>query len=97
LARGDEITDVGMNIQPVLLLAVVAAFLLGIIPFLRLLWVVSGIILLAMLVHFSYSAAKISVKFHDRTAMRLVVLYFVRSRMVSGPFQQQFDTDGKRR
>ena len=74
LARGDEITDVGMNIQPVLLLAVVAAFLLGIIPLLRLLWVVSGVILLAMLVYFIYSAAKISLKFHDRTAMRLVTL-----------------------
>ena len=79
LARGDEITDVGMNIQPVLLLAVVASFLLGIIPLLRLLWVVSGVVLLAMLVYFIYSAAKISLKFHDRTAMRLVVLYFVRS------------------
>ncbi len=30
LARGDEITDVGMNIQPILLLAVVAFLLLGI-------------------------------------------------------------------
>ncbi len=79
LARGDEITDVGMNIQPMLLLAVVASFLLGIIPLLRLLWVVSGVVLLAMLVYFIYSAAKISLKFHDRTAMRLVVLYFVRS------------------
>ena len=79
LARGDEITDVGMNIQPVLLLAVVASFLLGIIPFLRLLWVVSGIMLLAMLVYFIYSAARISMKFHDRSALGLVVLYSVRS------------------
>jgi cellulose synthase/poly-beta-1,6-N-acetylglucosamine synthase-like glycosyltransferase len=79
LARGDEITDVGMNIQPVLLLAVIASFLLGIFPLLRLLWVVSGGVLLAMLVYFAYSAIKISAKFHDWTAMRLVVLYFVRS------------------
>ena len=63
LAKGDEITDVGMNIQPILLLAVVASFLLGIIPLLRLLWVVSGLILLAMFVYFVYSAVKISVKF----------------------------------
>ena len=79
LAKGDEITDFGMNIQPVLLLAVVAFFLLGIMPLLRLLWFVSGLILLAMFVYFVYSAAKISVKFNDWTAMRLVVLYFVRA------------------
>lgn len=79
LARGDEITDVGMNIQPALLLAVVAFFLLGIVPVLRLLWVVSGLILALMLVYFVYSAVKIAGKFHDRVALRLVVLYFVRA------------------
>jgi len=79
LAKGDEITDMGMNVQPVLLLAVVALFFLGIVPLLRVLWVGSGIILLAMLVYFVYSAVKISVKFHDWSAMRLVVLYFVRT------------------
>jgi cellulose synthase/poly-beta-1,6-N-acetylglucosamine synthase-like glycosyltransferase len=79
LARGDEITDAGMNIQPILLLAVIALFVLGIVPLLRLLWVGSGLILLAMLVYFVYSAAKISAKFTDWSAMRLVVLYYVRS------------------
>ena len=79
LAKGDEITDVGMNVQPVLLLAVVTLFLLGIVPLLRILWAGSGLILLAMLVYFVYSAMKISVKFHDWSAMRLVILYFVRS------------------
>jgi cellulose synthase/poly-beta-1,6-N-acetylglucosamine synthase-like glycosyltransferase len=79
LARGDEITDVGMNIQPILLLAVIASFLLGIVPLLRRLWIVSGLILLVMVVYFVYSAAKISVRFHDSSAMRLFVLYFVRS------------------
>lgn len=79
LARGDEITDVGMNIQPILLLATLALFLLGIIPLLRLLWAGSGLILLAMFVYFVYSTVKISAKFHDWSAMRLVVLYFVRS------------------
>ncbi len=79
LARGDEITDVGMNVQPVLILAVIVSFLLGIVPLLRLLWVVSGLILLAMVVYFVYSAVNLSVKFHDSTAMRLFVLYFVRS------------------
>lgn len=79
LAKGDEITDVGMNIQPVLLLVLTASFLLGIIPLLRILWIVSGVVLLAMFVYFFSSAVKISVKFHDWTSMRLIVLYFVRS------------------
>jgi cellulose synthase/poly-beta-1,6-N-acetylglucosamine synthase-like glycosyltransferase len=79
LAKGDEITDVGMNVQPILLLAVVFSFFIGIIPPLRLAWVVSGIILLSMVVYFVYSAVKISNKFHDWSAMRLFVLYVVRS------------------
>jgi cellulose synthase/poly-beta-1,6-N-acetylglucosamine synthase-like glycosyltransferase len=80
LAKGDEITDVGMNIQPVLLLVgVVVLFFLGIAPPLRLLWFGPLVVLLGMLLYFTYSAAKISNKFHDWSAMRLVVLYFVRS------------------
>ncbi len=34
---------------------------------------------MAILVYYVYSAAKLAVKFHDGTAMRLVVLYFVRA------------------
>jgi cellulose synthase/poly-beta-1,6-N-acetylglucosamine synthase-like glycosyltransferase len=79
LARGDEITDFGMNIQPALILAVIVSFFLGIVGVLRPLWFVSGLILLLMLVYFVYSAVKVAVKFHDRTALRLVALYFVRA------------------
>jgi cellulose synthase/poly-beta-1,6-N-acetylglucosamine synthase-like glycosyltransferase len=79
LAKGDEITDVGMNIQPILLLGIAAFFFVGIVPPLRMLWIVSGLIFLVMLVYFVYSAVKAAVKFHDRSAMRLVVLYFVRA------------------
>jgi cellulose synthase/poly-beta-1,6-N-acetylglucosamine synthase-like glycosyltransferase len=79
LARGDEITDVGMNIQPVLLLGIVAFFFLGIVPSLRPLWVVSALIFLAMVVYFIYSSVKIAIKFSDWTALRLLVLYFVRA------------------
>ena len=79
LAKGDEITDLGMNIQPVLLLAVIVFFLVGIIPTLRLLWLGSGIILAFMLVYFAYSASKIAAKFHERIALRLVALYFTRA------------------
>ena len=79
LARGDEITDVGMNIQPILLLAIIALFLLGLLPVLRPLWIVSGLILAAMFAYFVFSAVKIAVKFQDWVALRLVVLYFVRA------------------
>jgi cellulose synthase/poly-beta-1,6-N-acetylglucosamine synthase-like glycosyltransferase len=79
LAKGDEITDVGMNLQPLILLSAVALFLLGIVPFLRFLWLGPLAILLGMLLYFVYSAAVISAKFADWSAMRLVVLYFVRS------------------
>ncbi len=79
LARGDEITDFGMNIQPALILSVIGLFLLGIIEILRPLWYVSGALLTAIFIYYIYSAAMISAKFKDKTAMRLVVLYFVRA------------------
>jgi len=79
LAKGDEITDVGMNVQPVLLLGVAVLFFLGLVPMLRFLWFGSLAVLLGMLIYFTYCAAKISVKYGDWSAMRLVVLYFVRS------------------
>ncbi|XES77517.1 MAG: glycosyltransferase family 2 protein [Candidatus Bathyarchaeia archaeon] len=78
LARGDEITDVGMNLQPALYLAVFACALLGVVPLLRPLWYVSGGLLAAIFVYYVYSASKLSMKFHDATAMRMVVLYYVR-------------------
>ena len=79
LAKGDEITDFGMNIQPTLILAVIGFFLLGILEILRFLWWGSALILLLTFVYFVFSAAKASAKFHDYSAMRLVVIYYVRS------------------
>jgi cellulose synthase/poly-beta-1,6-N-acetylglucosamine synthase-like glycosyltransferase len=79
LAWGDEITDFGMNIQPILILAALGFFLLGIPEILRPSWWVSALILLLMLIYFVFSAAKVSVKFNDSSAMRLVVLYYVRA------------------
>jgi cellulose synthase/poly-beta-1,6-N-acetylglucosamine synthase-like glycosyltransferase len=79
LARGDEITDFGMNIQPILLLAAIVLFLVGIVPALRLLWLGSGLILAYMLVYFAYSATRVAFKFNQAIAPRLVVLYFVRA------------------
>jgi len=79
LAKGDEITDFLMNIQPALLLTIIALFLIGIIEVLRPLWYVSALILTLVFVYYVYCAAKLSVKFKDKAAMRLVVLYFVRA------------------
>jgi cellulose synthase/poly-beta-1,6-N-acetylglucosamine synthase-like glycosyltransferase len=79
LAKGDEITDFAMNIQPFLILAVLALFILGIPEVLRLFWYVAGGLLLVIFVYFLFSAVRTAVKFKDKTAMRLVVLYFVRS------------------
>jgi hypothetical protein len=79
LAKGDEITDFGMNIQPALILVVIGFFLLGIIEILRALWYVSALILLFMFLYFVISAARAAFKFKDNTALRLVVLYYVRS------------------
>ncbi len=79
LAKGDEITDIGMNIQPALLIVTIGLFLIGIVPLLRPLWYVSGALLATVFIYYVYSAAKISRRFGDWSAMRLVVLYFVRA------------------
>ncbi|MDR0470763.1 MAG: glycosyltransferase [Nitrososphaerota archaeon] len=79
LAQGDEITDIGMNIQPLLLLSAVVLFCLGFVPFLRLLWIGPPVILLGMLLYFTVSALKIVHQFHDPTAIRLIILYIIRA------------------
>jgi cellulose synthase/poly-beta-1,6-N-acetylglucosamine synthase-like glycosyltransferase len=79
LAKGDEITDFGMNIQPLLLLAVILLFLFGLPEILRPLWYISAFILAVIFAYYVFSAARLSIKFKDSVAMLLVVLYFVRS------------------
>jgi cellulose synthase/poly-beta-1,6-N-acetylglucosamine synthase-like glycosyltransferase len=79
LAKGDGITDFGMNIQPILFLAVLALFFLGVPALTRFFWYLAGGLLLAILAYYLFSAVKVSIKFRDKSAMRLVVLYFVRS------------------
>jgi cellulose synthase/poly-beta-1,6-N-acetylglucosamine synthase-like glycosyltransferase len=79
LIKGDRITDFGMNVQPLLLLAVAFFFLLGLPGLLRPLWYVSAFILAVIFVYYVFSAVKLSVKFKDAVAMLLVVLYFVRA------------------
>jgi cellulose synthase/poly-beta-1,6-N-acetylglucosamine synthase-like glycosyltransferase len=79
LIKGDKITDFGMNVQPLLLLAVTLFFLLGLPPILRPLWYVSAFILALVFVYYVISAGRLSVKYQDSVAMLLVVLYFVRA------------------
>jgi cellulose synthase/poly-beta-1,6-N-acetylglucosamine synthase-like glycosyltransferase len=79
LIKGDEITDFGMNIQPFLILAAIAFFLLGIPEALRRLWYVSAFILALIFVYYVISAVRLSIKFKDVAAMLMVVLYFVRA------------------
>jgi cellulose synthase/poly-beta-1,6-N-acetylglucosamine synthase-like glycosyltransferase len=79
LIKGDKITDFGMNIQPLLLLAVLSFFVLGLLEALRVLWYVSAFILGLLFVYYVVSAVRLSIKFKDSTAMRLVMLYFVRA------------------
>ena len=80
LARGDKITDWWMNTQPIMY-AIVAIFLLAsivtgfnIIPS-----AVFLVIVAITLLHYTVSAVKISVIFHDPSAMYLVVIYFTRA------------------
>jgi len=79
LIKGDKITDFGMNIQPLLILAVIAFFLLGLPEVLRSLWYVSAFILALIFVYYVFSAVRLSIKFKDAIAMLMVVLYFVRT------------------
>jgi cellulose synthase/poly-beta-1,6-N-acetylglucosamine synthase-like glycosyltransferase len=79
LAKGDEITDFGMNIQPFLVLAVLMFFLLGLHEALRQLWYVSASILVLMFVYYVVCAVRLSVKFKDSAALWMVVLYFIRA------------------
>jgi cellulose synthase/poly-beta-1,6-N-acetylglucosamine synthase-like glycosyltransferase len=79
LVKGDEITDFGMNIQPFLILAVIAFFLLGILEALRLLWYISAFTLALIFAYYVVSAVRLSIKFKDVAAMLMVVLYFLRA------------------
>jgi cellulose synthase/poly-beta-1,6-N-acetylglucosamine synthase-like glycosyltransferase len=79
LIQGDEITDFGMNIQPVLVLAIIAFFLLGLPEMLRSSWYISVFIAAIIFVYYVLSAARLSIKFKDATALLLVVIYMVRA------------------
>ncbi len=80
LAKGDKITDWWMNVQPILY--VVASLLLLIGLFTRFHPVPTLILfLLTLTVTLQYvvSAVRISVLFHDLSAMYLIIIYFTRA------------------
>jgi glycosyltransferase involved in cell wall biosynthesis len=80
LAKGDKITDWWMNIQPIMY--AVAAILLLIIVATNFYLIPSFIFLALVLItvmQYIFSAARISILFHDPSAMYLVVIYFTRA------------------
>jgi len=78
LIKGDEITDLRMNIQPPLLLSAILFLFLGLIDLLQPLWLISAGILCSLFVYYAFSAVKLSIRFTDKTALLLIILYFVR-------------------
>ncbi len=80
LAKGDRITDWGMNIQPFLLISLVVSFIFSLIPFFRLMGEVLFFSLLAVILgYYMLSAARIARKYADASALFLVVIYFFRT------------------
>jgi cellulose synthase/poly-beta-1,6-N-acetylglucosamine synthase-like glycosyltransferase len=80
LARGDKITDWWMNIQPILY---AVAFILLLISVATNFHLIPSLIFLALaaitIVQYIFSAAKISIIFHDPSAMYLIAIYFTRA------------------
>ena len=79
LIKGDKITDFGMNIQPFIILSILLLAIAGAVEILRPLWYVAALILFCFLVYVLFSALKLSIKFRDRTAMLMTLLYLVRA------------------
>jgi len=80
LIKGDEITDLGMNIQPLLLVIAVLSILLGLISEdLKFMLYVSFFTLTFLFLYYVVYSVKISAFFNDYTAMLLVVIYFIRA------------------
>lgn len=78
LIKGDEITDIGMNLQPPLFLLSILLFFLGFITILKPLWYLSAGILCSLFIYYGFSAVRLSIKFSDNTALLLIIIYFAR-------------------
>jgi GT2 family glycosyltransferase len=80
LVEGDQITDWWMNIQPVLYVVAAISLVASLIANFNQvgLWIFLSLAFLIML-QYTFSAARISLIFHDLSAMFLIVLYFTRA------------------
>jgi cellulose synthase/poly-beta-1,6-N-acetylglucosamine synthase-like glycosyltransferase len=80
LARGDNITDWWMNIQPILYAVAAVLLLISVATGFHL---IPSVIFLALVavtaLQYVFSAARISLIFHDPSAMYLIVIYFTRA------------------
>jgi len=80
LARGDKITDWWMNIQPIVYGIAAILLLISVVTNFHL---IPSLIFLSLVtittLHYIFSAARISIIFHDPTAMYLIVIYFTRA------------------
>jgi cellulose synthase/poly-beta-1,6-N-acetylglucosamine synthase-like glycosyltransferase len=80
LARGDKITDWWMNTQPILYAVAAVLLLVSVVTGFHL---VPSLIFLALVtvttLHYVISAARISLSFHDGSAMYLIIIYFTRA------------------
>ena len=80
LARGDKITDWWMNIQPILYAVAAILLLISVVTSFHL---IPSLIFLALVLitalQYIFSAARISIIFHDPSAMYLIVIYFTRA------------------
>lgn len=80
LTKGDPITDWGMNIQPILLIALVASLIVSLIqPFILMGLVLFFSLMVVILGYYALSAARIALKYADASALFLIVIYFVRT------------------
>ena len=80
LMRGDEITDWWMNFQPILYVAISILLLAGLIQAFRpVAWMLSFFLATATIIQYTFSAIKLSFRYHDPTALALVVIYISRA------------------
>lgn len=80
LARGDKITDWWMNIQPILYVVAAVFVIISVVTIFHL---IPSLIFLSLVIitilHYTFSAARISYIFHDLSGMFLIVIYFTRA------------------
>jgi glycosyltransferase involved in cell wall biosynthesis len=80
LARGDKITDWWMNSQPILYaVAALLLFVTVVTGFHLVPSLIFSALVLGTLLQYAFSATKISLMFHDASAMYLIVIYFARA------------------